>query len=388
MALVPAVALTMGMGSLSAYCFTLIARVCALNKVETYGEAWEKSVGKKTAWMVPAACTFKTFCACTAFSIIIADSFSSLFGATPGFPALLAQRTNVIVWMTSLVLLPLCMLKSFAPLAPFSLLGILGTVFTGAVIALRLLDGSYAPGGQFHEAIAASLRPSLLSGSSSPLLSPMVFVLVSMLSTSFIAHYNAPKFYTELENRSIPKLNKVVQNSFNFCTAAFAFIMGCGYLTFGGASQGLILNNYAEQDVLAKMCRLAIGASIVFGYPLTFVGIRDGVLSLLGRKAPSTRTQTVTTLVLLAVVSTLAVFLRDVGFVVSLGGALLGSCIIYIFPAIIFVKTMAQKVATGEVVETPAVKREVLLNKGITALGVLLAIIGATVSVLKAFILK
>jgi solute carrier family 38 (sodium-coupled neutral amino acid transporter), member 11 len=42
---VPAAALTTALGTLSAYCFTLIARVCALNKVETYGEAWEKSVG-------------------------------------------------------------------------------------------------------------------------------------------------------------------------------------------------------------------------------------------------------------------------------------------------------------------------------------------------------
>jgi len=39
----------------------------------------------------------------------------------------------------------------------------------------------------------------------------------------------------------------VVLTSFNFCTAAFIFMMGCGFLTFGGASQGLILNNYAEQ---------------------------------------------------------------------------------------------------------------------------------------------
>ncbi len=210
-ALVPAGALTMALGSLSAYCFTLIARVCALNKVDTYGQAWEKAVGKKTAWMVPFACTFKTFCACTAYSIIIGDSFSSLFGATPGFPALLAKRTNVIAWMTTTILLPLCMLKSFAPLAPFSLLGILGTMFTAGVLALRLFDGSYAPGGQFYQAIAANLRPNLASGAGSPLMGPMVFVLVSMLSTSFIAHYNAPKFYTELEDRSIPK---VIHNGF------------------------------------------------------------------------------------------------------------------------------------------------------------------------------
>ncbi len=126
----------------------------------------------------------------------------------------------------------------------------------------------------------------------------------------------------------------------------------------------------------------------MFGYPLTFVGIRDGVLDLMGKKNPSDKTQTITTLVLLTIVSTLAVFLRDVGFVVSFGGALLGSCIIYIFPALIFIKTMAQKVASGEIQETAAVKREVLLNKGITGLGVVMAIIGASVSVLKTFVLK
>ena len=37
LALIPAAALTLGLGSLSAYCFTLIARVCALNKVQSYG---------------------------------------------------------------------------------------------------------------------------------------------------------------------------------------------------------------------------------------------------------------------------------------------------------------------------------------------------------------
>lgn len=155
-------------------------------------------------------------------------------------------------------------------------------------------------------------------------------------------------------------------------------------------NQGLILNNYAEQDILAKLCRLAIGASIVFGYPLTFVGIRDGVLNLLGNKNPSDKTQTVTTLILLTIVSTLAVFLRDVGFVVSFGGALLGSCIIYIFPALIFLKTMSKKIAAGEVSkeEMGGVKREMLVNKGITGLGVVMALIGASVSVLKTFILK
>eukprot|EP00966_Prymnesium_polylepis_P018486 425816-Prymnesium_polylepis.1 len=44
--------------------------------------------------------------------------------------------------------------------------------------------------------------------------------------------------------------------------------MVAGYLTFGGASDGYILNNYANSDRFAQAARLAIGGSIVTTYPL------------------------------------------------------------------------------------------------------------------------
>lgn len=30
-------------------------------------------------------------------------------------------------------------------------------------------------------------------------------ILVSMLSTAFVAHFNAPKFYSELKDKSVPR---------------------------------------------------------------------------------------------------------------------------------------------------------------------------------------
>lgn len=44
-ALVPATALVFAMAGLSGYCFSLIARVCEMNKCNTYMEAWERSIG-------------------------------------------------------------------------------------------------------------------------------------------------------------------------------------------------------------------------------------------------------------------------------------------------------------------------------------------------------
>jgi hypothetical protein len=48
-----------------------------------------------------------------------------------------------------------------------------------------------------------------------------------------------------------------------------------------------ILNNYATTDSMASLCRAAIGASIVFGYPLTFITAREGILSALNIQEPS-----------------------------------------------------------------------------------------------------
>ena len=78
-------------------------------------------------------------------------------------------------------------------------------------------------------------------------------------------------------------------------------IMTWGFLTFGAASQGLILNNYATSDPLAFIARLGIGCSIIFSYPINFIGLREGVLGLLGATGESDTTHVVSTVLLLAV---------------------------------------------------------------------------------------
>ena len=98
-------------------------------------------------------------------------------------------------------LLSLCLMRSFAILSNTSLLGILGTLYTGVFMGIRLFDGSYAPGGKFYGSLSALPK---FGTTTSPV---AAFILVSMLSTAYIAHYNAPRFYTNLKNRSFKKFN-------------------------------------------------------------------------------------------------------------------------------------------------------------------------------------
>jgi len=41
-------------------------------------------------------------------------------------------------------------------------------------------------------------------------LSPASSILLCMLSTAYLAHYNAPKYYVELKDNTIKRYNQVV----------------------------------------------------------------------------------------------------------------------------------------------------------------------------------
>ena len=135
--------------------------------------------------MPAATVSFKTLVACLCFSIIIADLSADLgktaglsgefflclpFGMcirvqvnaplTPRRPrcrvppsGALGSRDNILVLMSLFTILPLCLLRSFAALSATAYMGIAGTIGTIIAMVYRLMEGSYAPGGQFYQAV-------------------------------------------------------------------------------------------------------------------------------------------------------------------------------------------------------------------------------------------
>ncbi|CAN0136309.1 unnamed protein product, partial [Discosporangium mesarthrocarpum] len=99
------------------------------------------------------------------------------------------------------------------------------------------------------------------------------------------------------------------------------------------------------------------------------------------------RQRTWWTVGLLALVSTVSIFLRDLGFVNSFGGALVGSGIIYIFPALMFLQPLRRRIATGalRLAGRMGLRAEMIANNAIIVAGVIMGILGAAVSVLETF---
>lgn len=370
-AAIPAAALIASIGAIAAYNFSLLGRLCAITGATSYKSAWELSVGESTAWIPGSSCVIKTFFAILAYSMVLGDTFSALF-RTFGMSV---SREKALIGLTATVLLPLCMLKDLASLAPFSLAGIAGMLYTAVAMAIRFFDKSYAnPESAFVLDMAENLKPAMGDKGASAVFSSNAFILICMLSTAFMAHFNAPKFYLELQDNTIERWNTVVGTSYGISILFFVGIAVMGFSTFGGNCNGFILNNYSTKDALMGFSRVAVAFALVFTYPLAFVGCRDGLLEMM--KVPKEeRTDTKInnlTFVILGVVTAVALKVTDLSFIMAFGGATLGNALIYVYPAIMFrsaVKSMGDAA-------TRAQKMEVYLAMLFAAIGITFGLVG------------
>lgn len=180
--MIPAVALIAVMGGLSAYTFALIGRLCAETNTDSYSDAWDATVGSKWAPLIAFSCFIDCFAGNLSYSMILADTFTSLLSSV----GVVVTRTQSLLGVTGVVLLPLCLLKNLSSLAPFSLVGIIGMLYTTLAMVLRYVGGNYKAGGEFVKSVAA---PSFGNMGASSVLSPNSLILMCMLSNAFISHF-------------------------------------------------------------------------------------------------------------------------------------------------------------------------------------------------------
>jgi len=377
-AVLPATALIATIGILSGFGFYLIGKVCAYTGATSYREAWSKSIGSSTSWIPASSCTIKTCLACLAFSMVLGDTFSALLGT---------QRTPTLLAVTTLLLLPLCLLKNLKSLAPFSLLGVMGMGYTALAMAVRYFDGSYAlpqgeeggGGGALVASVAQALQPQFGSNGASSVFSGQSLILVCMLSTAYMAHFNAPKFYLELKNNTLPRYSQVVSYSFGISILLMSIITMLGFLTFGKSCSGLVLNNYSTKDLWMSGSRIAVAISLVFSYPLAFTGCRDGIMDILNiplEKRSASLLNTLTVIVL-SILTVGALILKDVSFVLAFGGATLGNALTYVYPALMY-RSIVKKQKRTE--ETP----QVMASLASALLGIVMGVIGAKMAIQNA----
>ena len=106
------------------------------------------------------------------------------------------------------------------------------------------------------------------------LVQPSSLILVSMAATAYLSHFNAPDFYNQLKSPS-PRRFKILTGMGFFATAVLSILMmSFGFLTFGSASSGIILNNYST------LGEGGVGGGLVGRLEFTFIAKKPKLPSL------------------------------------------------------------------------------------------------------------
>jgi amino acid permease len=352
------------LGAVFAYFCYMIASLCdrttdSSSGSSSYRAMWQQTLGRGSR-IVSVANATKAALAELAYATILSDALQSLLASLQWR----VPRGVCLLAVTAFAILPLLQIKDLNRLAPFSALGTAGVIGTAVAMAKRYLDGSYLAGGNYYADMESKYHPYF--GKDDRSWTRAITPLICQTFESFIMHYNSARFYSELRDRSLPRFAIAVGLSFGISTLLFCAITTLGFLTFGGNSSSFILNNYSPHDPLATASRLAVGLSTLMAYPIVFLGVRDGVFDTLGVQEQTPEKVKLLTCVLLAMLTFVSFFVTDLGLINTVGGGLIATLIVFVFPALMFWAS----------VKSRGIKLELVIAILLTIGGVAIGLIG------------
>lgn len=205
----------------------------------TFREVWEDTMGSRGAFIVSLTNMLKPALGNLAYSMILADTFRSLFITFLRWTDV--SRTTSLLLVTFTGILPLCLLKNLDALAPFSIFGTIGIFWTCVCMGIRYFDGTYDPSrdGVFLNDLEPDLQP--MFGDYNGAWTGDVLVFAAMAFEAFVAHYNSPRFMAELKEANMARFRWVVGNAFGFSALVYIVMTAFGFLTFGSNCDGYIL---------------------------------------------------------------------------------------------------------------------------------------------------
>nr|XP_020465728.1 putative sodium-coupled neutral amino acid transporter 7 [Monopterus albus] len=300
----------------------------------SYQEVVRASCGKVTGVLCEVAIAVYTFGTCIAFFIVIGDQLDRLIeavahhtdGSVNGY--WYTDRKFTITVTAVLVILPLSIPKEIGFQKYASALSVMGTWYVTVVIIVKYIwpDKEVSPG--YIATSSASWTA--------------VFNAMPTICFGFQCHVSCVPVFNSMSRREIKPWGLVVTLSMIICLFVYTGTGVCGFLTFGSNVDQDVLMSYPPNDIAVAIARAFIVICVITSYPiLHFCGraVIEGLwLRFRGEQVEvcvrrEQRRRILQTLVWCAVTLVLALFIPDIGRVISLVGGL-AACFIFVFPGL------------------------------------------------------
>jgi len=318
-------------GAVNAYTFFLIGYCCKLTTASSFSELWTKVFGGRTAWIVEISIFLNNGMACVAYCVLIADFLAKALTELLPEITVLESRSFDLLLTSILFLIPLSLLRNLAPLRFSSFAGLAATFYGFMLLVTDCISKADvgSEGGPIHR----NLMPVRMD----------FFRAMALFSSAFMAHYNSPKFYAELEQNTLSRFATVVASAFGIAFAVFCIFGFCGFALFGFGVEGNVLKSYSGGGAV-MLAWLGMAFSVIFTYPLVFSTFRDATTSLVGRimgrgsNPVGDGFRLPFTIIAVAFTAWCGSVFNNVSLVNGVKGAILSACLAFIYPACIHLR--------------------------------------------------
>ncbi|PVV00452.1 hypothetical protein BB560_005165 [Smittium megazygosporum] len=232
-----------------------------------FGANLEKTAGKSGRHLLNFALCINGFGSCITYLMISTDiMYPVLFPLTPTKYQVFLTRTNLMLLISAVFVLPLLFFKNLDPLSRFSTFSILLVPTVILILVLR------AP------TYFVSIPPlKIIGGNPVPAIGIIAFAMVCT-QTSY-------QNYKGLRGPSpIKDWETASKFAIKFAVSVYTSFSLLGYLIFGMNSQPNILNNFAKDDAGANLARVLMAISIILTYPMQFYPTREILNSIIHLK--------------------------------------------------------------------------------------------------------
>lgn len=308
---------------------------CSLVSNEsTYQEVVRATCGKVTGVLCEISIAIYTFGTCIAFFIVIGDQLERLIQAIThqadgavSVPWYIDRKFTIVVTGV-LIILPLSIPKEIGFQKYASALSVMGTWYVTIVVIIKYIWPD------------KEVTPAFVPTSSSSWTA--VFNAMPTICFGFQCHVSCVPVFNSMTRKEIKPWGLVVTLSMIICLFVYTGTGVCGFLTFGANVSQDVLMSYPSNDIAVAIARAFIVICVITSYPiLHFCGraVVEGLwLRFQGEQVEvcvrrERRRRILQTLVWFVSTLLLALFIPDIGRVISLIGGL-AACFIFVFPGL------------------------------------------------------
>lgn len=329
--------LLIGNASLTFMNLYFIVSVSEKLKTYHYGTVLQKGLGNRGALITNVCLTIFPLGACISYARVIGDSMppvlENFFGAAPGT---FITSPGGWIFISAFVFFALSCRRNLSEMFIVAISGLITIAFAILCVVIRFFDGKYSETGQ-PASVEPGFRPFYITIN--------FFKTIPLITFSLSVHNNAPVYYEELEERSVPKMMRVFGCVHVIVVTSYLICAMFGLLTFGeshiGCAHGNILDAYSHYDVLLNVCRLLMFFHFVAVFPILQMATRKGFNNLVfGSKWLPMRTIVIETAGIVVVSCLVGFLVPNIDDVLAINGAVAGSVVILMAPSFLYLRVI------------------------------------------------